>query len=177
MLLWTWLLVTAVHSVSINHGLLTAKTALSHQHAIDWVTDSIQTTLALGSNEALFFFFLFSYHLENFQEMKTRWLRIAVYNIKLHSYGRKRHKRGKKAYTVLCWRKWQGSMWGILRLWYPSKTASDKVLSRGYDLQHITHFQLTGALKCGFTLCYSHTCEHNSTIILSYSTYTSLSVP
>lgn len=76
-----------------------------------------------------------------------------------------------------CWRKWQGSMWGILRFWYPSKTASDKVLSWGYDLQHITHFQLTGALKCGFTLSHSHTCQHNSTIILSYNTYTSLSAP
>lgn len=57
LLLWTprWLLLTRVHSVSINHGLLTAETALSHQHAIDWVTDSILTTLAPSSNETPFF--------------------------------------------------------------------------------------------------------------------------
>ena len=30
-------------------------------------------------------------------------------------------------------------------------------LSRGYGLQHITHFHLTGDLKCGFSLCYAHT--------------------
>ncbi len=34
-----------VHLLSINHRLLTAETALSHQHAISWVTDSISTTL------------------------------------------------------------------------------------------------------------------------------------
>lgn len=34
-----------VHLLSINHRLLTAQTALSHQHAISWVTDSISTTL------------------------------------------------------------------------------------------------------------------------------------
>lgn len=34
-----------VHLLSINHRLLTAQTALSHQHAISWVTGSISTTL------------------------------------------------------------------------------------------------------------------------------------
>lgn len=73
LLLWTpsRLLLTRVHSVSINHGLLTAETALSHQHAIDWVTDSILTTLAPGSNEApFFFFFKLSYHLEPHRKWK-----------------------------------------------------------------------------------------------------------
>lgn len=39
-----------------------------------------------------FFFFFFKALLPSWtsQEMKTRWLRIAVYNIKLSSYGRKR---------------------------------------------------------------------------------------
>lgn len=86
--------------------------------------------------------------------MKTRWLRIAVYNIKLSSYGRKDTQ--KKKY-IHCWRKWQGSIWGILGFWYPSNTASDMTLSRGYGLQHITHIQLTGDLRCGFSLCYTHT--------------------
>lgn len=34
-----------VHRLSINQGLLTAETTLSHQHAISWVTDSTPTTL------------------------------------------------------------------------------------------------------------------------------------
>lgn len=69
-LLWTpsWLLLTRVQSVSINHSVLTAETALSHQHAIDWVTDSILTTLALGSNEAPFL--KLSYHLETPRKWK-----------------------------------------------------------------------------------------------------------
>lgn len=53
-LLWLWgcdlpLLPTSlpagVHWLSINQGLLTAETTLSHQHAISWVTDSTPTTL------------------------------------------------------------------------------------------------------------------------------------
>lgn len=51
LLLWTpsELLLTRVQLVSINHGLLTAETTLSHQHAIDWMTDSILTTLVSDS--------------------------------------------------------------------------------------------------------------------------------
>lgn len=76
LLIWTpsWLLLTRVHSVSINHGLLTAETALSHQHAIDWVTDSILTTLAPSSNEAPFF--KLSYHLEPHRKWKPDGWRL-----------------------------------------------------------------------------------------------------
>lgn len=89
--------------------------------------------------------------------MKTRWVRIAVYNIKLSLYERKRHKSlKKKKKCIHCWRKWQGSIWGILGFWYPSSTALDMALPRGCDLHHITHFQLTGELKCGFSVLHPH---------------------
>lgn len=70
-LLWTlsWLLLTRVHSMSINHGLLTAETGLSHQHAIDWVTDSIPTTLAPPVQTRLPFLKL-SYHLGLYRKWK-----------------------------------------------------------------------------------------------------------
>ena len=80
--LWTlaWLFwPSRVHLATINHWLLTAETARSHQHAIVWVTYSILTTLAPSSNEAPFLTLPPSCTL---QEMKTRWLlrQIVVYN-------------------------------------------------------------------------------------------------
>lgn len=57
LLLWTpkGPLLTRVQLVSINHGLLTAETTLSHQHAMDWMTDSILNTLGPDSGGVFLF--------------------------------------------------------------------------------------------------------------------------
>lgn len=119
LLLWTpsWRLLTRVHSVSINHALLTAETALSHQHAIDWVTDSILTTLAPGSNEAPFV--KLSNHLEPHRKWKPdggALLCITWSQARMDEKDTRappRQKKKKSAYIVEG-DEWQGSIWGIL---------------------------------------------------------------
>lgn len=82
--------------VSINHSALAAETALSHQHAIEWVTDSILTALARFKRDP----FKTLPASSNSQEMETRWM--SVTSSSTHVWKKKKKKSGKRSFKVLC---------------------------------------------------------------------------